>query len=250
MESDMNSRIEYLYRDASNWKQYNEYIVSGSITEREIKPFLHDREYFIPGELGLKNLFPMPFGNDDHVWHEICSVEPTNDPPTVSFTAEELRHRLQVAAKNEWHEYNWSRQGYGKITCVLLWRNKNMTECDSFEDLNQDTWILLGYLKTCLNRLEEECKEASDDERSLRRIRFFHNTLFDAVKDILDATEEDGHRKNVQHDFARCAKECNGLLLLIAWKVEKLKETISSDTLSGIQAIRDRIYKAVEKVGG
>lgn len=115
----MNTKIEYLYRDASNWKQYDECIVSGSILLREIEPFLHCGQFFIPGELGLRNLFPIPFGNDDHVWHEICSVEPTKEPPTVSLDAAELRDRLQTAAKNEWHEYQWSRQGYGTIIGII-----------------------------------------------------------------------------------------------------------------------------------
>ena len=116
----MNTKIEYMYRDAANWKQYNECIVSGSITLNEIEVFLHGGQFFIPGELGLENLFPLPFGEDDHVWHEICSVEPTKKPPTVSFDAAELQKRLQTAAKNEWHEYQWSRQGFGAITCIII----------------------------------------------------------------------------------------------------------------------------------
>lgn len=116
----MNTKIEYMYRDASNWKQYDECIVSGSMTESEITPFLHDGEFFIPGELGLKNLCPDVFGEDDHVWHEICSVEPTEEPATVPFDTKELLRRLRKAASVDWNEYEWERERYGNITGMIL----------------------------------------------------------------------------------------------------------------------------------
>jgi len=39
-----NTRIEYLYRDASNYKFYRDFVVEGSVTKNDFSPFLFDRE--------------------------------------------------------------------------------------------------------------------------------------------------------------------------------------------------------------
>lgn len=46
----MNTRISYLYRDASNYKAYNECIVRGLLTDEQTKAILDclDRDNFIP----------------------------------------------------------------------------------------------------------------------------------------------------------------------------------------------------------
>ena len=117
----MYTKIEYLYRDAGNWKQYNEFIVSGALALSDLKPYLHDGEFFIPGELGLDNLFPVPFDEDDHPWHEILVITETSEPPTVSFDSKELISRSQKAAKNKWHESAWTEfgDGYGSIPSLI-----------------------------------------------------------------------------------------------------------------------------------
>ena len=116
----MYTKIEYLYRDAGNWKQYNEFIVSGALALSDLKPYLHDGEFFIPGELGLDNLFPVPFDEDDHPWHEILVITETSEPPTVSFDSKELISRFQKAAKYKWHESAWTEfgHGYGSIPSI------------------------------------------------------------------------------------------------------------------------------------
>lgn len=50
----MNTKITYLYRDADNYKQFNEVIVNGCLTEeqkRKIISCLNSKEYFIPRQV-------------------------------------------------------------------------------------------------------------------------------------------------------------------------------------------------------
>lgn len=51
-----NTRISYLYRDASNYKQHNEVVVPGTFTQEQIEAIigcLDAGEYFIPVQVGF-----------------------------------------------------------------------------------------------------------------------------------------------------------------------------------------------------
>ena len=52
----MNTKIEYLYRDASNYKKTNQVIVSDTFDEAQkesIQDCLFEGEYFIPRQVGF-----------------------------------------------------------------------------------------------------------------------------------------------------------------------------------------------------
>ena len=51
----MNTRINYLYRDACNYKRSNCAVVAGTLTDEEKKEIFQslDGEYFIPRQVGL-----------------------------------------------------------------------------------------------------------------------------------------------------------------------------------------------------
>jgi len=53
-----NTQIDYLYRDASNYKAYPEIdvIVEGDLTWSEVKPALHMSEMFVPHDLDLPEI--------------------------------------------------------------------------------------------------------------------------------------------------------------------------------------------------
>ena len=88
----MHTRIEYLYRDADNYKQFASVVLVGAITPAELDTIgaaLDSGLYFIPSQIGLPDLqsampgFPDP--ESDHVWHELELAEGislTNDPAT------------------------------------------------------------------------------------------------------------------------------------------------------------------------
>lgn len=104
-----NSKIEYLYRDASNYKAYPEedVIVDGRLEWSDFEPVLHMGEMFIPSDVGLPELqsqlenYP---NEDDHIWHQLLDLEETNDQSTVEITANEIRRRLDRIEETGWEE--------------------------------------------------------------------------------------------------------------------------------------------------
>lgn len=86
----MNTKISYLYRDADNYKRYNECIVAGTLSANQICTILDCcdmGEYFIPGQVGLPERRFDPYDPQaDHVvksnmvysgvqtWHTIHSL--------------------------------------------------------------------------------------------------------------------------------------------------------------------------------
>lgn len=92
----MNTRIYYLYRDASNYKQQNSIVVLGpcddDIVDR-ICACLQDGEYFVPDDVG----FPVErFGEwteDDHAFCEMddTSFELTEDAADEVVVDDEVR---------------------------------------------------------------------------------------------------------------------------------------------------------------
>lgn len=100
--SPKNTRIDYLYRDASNYKKPNMVIVSGSISEEQqriIMSCLDEGEYFIPHLVGLPEIrFDAYSMTDDHPWFELHegAFSETTELPTVSGSAEELVKAFQA----------------------------------------------------------------------------------------------------------------------------------------------------------
>ena len=64
-------RVSYLYRDASNYKFRGEFVLSGFVSEEDIRKCLIDGEYFLPRAVGLPSLVPETENCDDHQLHEI-----------------------------------------------------------------------------------------------------------------------------------------------------------------------------------
>lgn len=80
----MNLQLNYLYRDASNYKNYGWVIVSTynvdlNEIDRKIREKLIDGEYFSAAKVGFPELFFNIPNEDDHDWHEYQSVEETQE---------------------------------------------------------------------------------------------------------------------------------------------------------------------------
>jgi len=100
----MNTRVEYLYRDSGNYKQFASVVLTGEITPEErarIAAALDSGEYFIPGQVGLEDLQPkMPFfpnRESDHVWHELdpnLGIAVVDYPPTMDLDVHEFASRF------------------------------------------------------------------------------------------------------------------------------------------------------------
>jgi hypothetical protein len=84
-----NILFQYLYRDASNWKQHGRVVFTniGEIPladiETQIRASLHDGEWFIAEMVDLEVQFLAEHDtDDDHPWHEFDNVSETDLPPS------------------------------------------------------------------------------------------------------------------------------------------------------------------------
>lgn len=95
-----NTKITYLYRDASNYKMTTEVILKGEITEegkQTILDNLEDGEYFIPRQVGLPENRFEELTEDDHCYFELDenSFEITDLPATEDMTVKELVEKFR-----------------------------------------------------------------------------------------------------------------------------------------------------------
>ena len=102
----MNTKIEYMYRDASNYKTFNEAILKGSLSDkekREIISTLFDGEYFIPEQVGLEADRFDEYTDDDHSLCELSYEDftETDEAPTIDMTAKEL-YRKFIETNGDW----------------------------------------------------------------------------------------------------------------------------------------------------
>lgn len=98
------TEIDYLYRDAGNYKFRGAIVVSGKVLLEQLKPFLFDQTYFIPDAVGIKRLIPTPMTQDDHELHEFVSFHEI-DTDRFEMRAEDLLIRFEFAAKKGWFEW-------------------------------------------------------------------------------------------------------------------------------------------------
>ena len=106
----MNTSITYLYRDASNYKFFDTMIIRGLLSLNDIEKYLFEKEFFIPSEIGLKDLQPENLNQDDHIWHEILEIAHTHEKPTVNITAEKIISNFNKASLEEWNILEASRR--------------------------------------------------------------------------------------------------------------------------------------------
>ena len=109
MSTGRNTRIDYMYRDAGNWKQYPEmpFIVAGALTDEEIdrlRGTLVENDNFVAGQVGMDALQgQVTPGTDDHGYCEVEDITLTDDAPTYGHcTAQELLARFEAAAAEGW----------------------------------------------------------------------------------------------------------------------------------------------------
>lgn len=105
----VNTKITYLYRDASNYKKWNECVVKGRISEagiREILDCCQDRQYFIPSQVGLPEEKFRDTTDDDHCWFELyeSGFQMTFQSETEAVTAETLVGAFRKSRGN-WHDW-------------------------------------------------------------------------------------------------------------------------------------------------
>ncbi|MDR4506437.1 MAG: hypothetical protein MRK01_16825 [Candidatus Scalindua sp.] len=106
----MNTVFTYQYRDAANYKEFDTVIIRGLFSLKDIEKYLYEKVFFIPSEIGLKDLQPENLNQDDHIWHEILEISQTNEQPTVTITAEKILSNFKKASLEGWNILEVSRR--------------------------------------------------------------------------------------------------------------------------------------------
>ena len=128
----MNTKVCYMYRDASNYKKYQSVVVNGSISFEDAKTIFSkcegyqeeefcsgdfDREHgqyigdtqmlFIPEQVGLPAERFDEISEDDHCYFELQGLEPTQDAADWDLVdAKQLVERF--AAVDRWNEEEYT----------------------------------------------------------------------------------------------------------------------------------------------
>lgn len=110
-----NIRFIYLYRDASNYKQHGEVILSNETQlaveeiDQQVRSHLSDGSFFIARQVQLEERFFAVVNEDDHPWQEFVQVEATADPvfdpiPETKRDIARFLEELKQAHETGWDE--------------------------------------------------------------------------------------------------------------------------------------------------
>jgi hypothetical protein len=107
----------YLYRDASNYKQYGEAIFTNQTfllpneIEQQIRALLKDGEFFIARQINIEERFFDALRDDDHPWHTFERVEVTTLAPFDPDNWSQKQHRRDItefiANLGQAHQAGW-----------------------------------------------------------------------------------------------------------------------------------------------
>lgn len=95
-----NIKFNYLYRDAGNYKQFGNIILSNpnnisiDLVTDIVRKNLIDGEFFEAGKWGVPSLFFDIKNEDDNKWHEFENVETTQEPPYSGSAIEDLLDKI------------------------------------------------------------------------------------------------------------------------------------------------------------
>lgn len=111
-----NIRFVYLYRDAGNYKQHGEIILSNETrlamedVERQIHSVLSDGLFFIAQQVRVEERFFEVVDTDDHPWHEFVRVEATDDPVFDPFPEKERDILAFLMELEQAHQTGWDEK--------------------------------------------------------------------------------------------------------------------------------------------
>jgi hypothetical protein len=111
--SQQNVKLTYLYRDAANYKAWGTVIFTNpdglplDEIERRLRLCLFDEEFFVAAQVCIPEVFlfrEYAFSTTDHFYHEVDSVQYTNEQQTDSQTrsVKTFLEQCEAACKNGW----------------------------------------------------------------------------------------------------------------------------------------------------
>jgi hypothetical protein len=111
----MFTELNYMYRDASNYKEGTTLYFEGAVTAEQraaISAALDSGLYFIPDDVGLEELqsrltsFP---SEDDHVWHELESLNVVKTLPADAVVEGPVEDMVETFRKVGPHGWDVAR---------------------------------------------------------------------------------------------------------------------------------------------
>jgi hypothetical protein len=106
-----NTRIDYVYADASNYKVWGREVLEGTLTAEEKAEIIHvceSGEFFIASQVGLPDLQHQMWNehrmnDDDHVFHRLALGDFTvvDTGPTIDLTAAQLLANFRMVASRQ-----------------------------------------------------------------------------------------------------------------------------------------------------
>jgi hypothetical protein len=116
----MPTRVEYLYRDGFNYKQWTAVVFGGTCDAgllRRLSRALDGEERFIAHQVHLPELFftERPLYADDHCWHEMGEVMSTSDAPDdlLNRSIEDFIAEVESASADGWAAFDRLAQQFG-----------------------------------------------------------------------------------------------------------------------------------------
>lgn len=78
-----NTRVDWMYSDASNYKQHSSVVLPGVPDPADLarlQTLVDNGEAFLPGQVGLEPLYGQNESHydDDHIWHELTEIRITD----------------------------------------------------------------------------------------------------------------------------------------------------------------------------
>ncbi len=101
MDNSYQAKVHYTYRDASNWKFWGAAVVDGELSLEQLQPYLFDKYFFVPHEVGLTHLLDQPMNEDDHYLHSFEDFERVTGEE-ATYSTEELVNRFKAAHERGW----------------------------------------------------------------------------------------------------------------------------------------------------
>jgi len=116
--------MEYLYRDADNYKAFGKILLSGNVTESyvaEIESFLNSGEFFVAEQVGIPTLYSQlwEFSNGptraDHAFHEFLEFCPATDSEIKTVDSWGTTDSLLEAFRDVRHEWDCSLSVHAEL---------------------------------------------------------------------------------------------------------------------------------------
>ncbi len=112
----MKTLVEYMYPDASNYKELGSFVLEGDFEISSVQEFLADGEFFIPERVGVQSLVPVEKTVDDHYLHTLEATSRVNVSAAL-MSAELFVERIKRAGSEGWfYEKLSSAERQGALT--------------------------------------------------------------------------------------------------------------------------------------